>query len=89
MKRVEFIKGSFPPAMEEGNLRKTEGEAAIRLMASTVMVEGPIKRTRPHLSLQHAGTTMTLWLAYSPAEILNCGRYSILQRKCQGKHYSL
>ena len=58
MKRVEFIKGAFPAryggrlssvvnyTMKEGNLRAYAGEASIGLLASRIMLEGPIRKDK-------------------------------------------
>ncbi len=58
MKRVELIKGGFPAryggrlssvvnyTMKEGNLKRFGGEAAIGLVSSRVMLEGPIVKDR-------------------------------------------
>ena len=72
MKQVELIKGGFPAryggrlssvanfTMKEGNLKHFEGEAALGLLTSRFLVEGPIVRDRASFIFSGRRTFMDL-----------------------------
>ena len=74
MKSVKLLKGGFPAryggrlssvvdyTMREGNLKQYEGEAAVGIISSRVLIEGPIKKEKASFLLSGRRTFIDLLL---------------------------
>ncbi len=85
MKQVELIKGGFPAryggrlssvanfTMKEGNMKRFAGEAALGLLTSRFLLEGPIARDRASFIVSGRRTFLDL-LAWWPQRIWDSGK---------------